>query len=297
MRRWGELARVDRGEKEGLSSDERAEIARLRREVRILAEEREILKKAAVGSARHGNTSVLMSQSRGLGWHEHDGCTRPRSAGNCGSHVWIRHGTADVFTVAEVLARDEYSIPDAARVLLPDRPRVLDFGANIGVFGIRAIRDLSPATITSVEADPFNADVLRRNAANVPIGSEWRVIQAFAAPEGDGQVTFAGGQFAESRAGVDGGHSVPTVDALALMDGADLVKMDIEGAEWPILEDPRFAAVSAKVLALEYHRWGCDHGEDPSTRCRDLLHAAGFEWRDSGAPGDDFGMLWAWRRV
>ncbi len=81
VRHWGELARVDRGEKEGLSSDERAELARLRREVRVLAEEREILKKAAVSSARHGNTSVLMSQSRGLGWHEHDGCTRPRSAG------------------------------------------------------------------------------------------------------------------------------------------------------------------------------------------------------------------------
>ncbi len=212
-----------------------------------------------------------------------------------GGHVWIRHGTADVFTVAEVLARDEYSIPDAARVLLPDRPRVLDLGANIGIFGIRAIRDLSPSAITSVEADPFNADVLRRNAANVPIGSEWRVIQAFAAPEGDGQITFAGGQFAESRAGVDGRHSVPTVDALALMDGADLVKMDIEGAEWPILEDPRLATTNAKVLVLEYHRWGCDHGEDPSTRCRDLLHAAGFEWRDAGTPGDDFGTLWAWR--
>ncbi len=46
VRHWGELARVDRGEKEGLSSDERADLARHRREVRILAEEREILKKA-----------------------------------------------------------------------------------------------------------------------------------------------------------------------------------------------------------------------------------------------------------
>ncbi len=46
VRHWVELARVDRGEKEGLLSDERAELARLRREVRILAEEREILKKA-----------------------------------------------------------------------------------------------------------------------------------------------------------------------------------------------------------------------------------------------------------
>ncbi len=38
-----------------------------------------------MSSTRQRNTSVLMSQSRGLGWHEHDGCTQPRSAGSCGS--------------------------------------------------------------------------------------------------------------------------------------------------------------------------------------------------------------------
>ncbi len=41
--------------------------------------------KEVVSSTRQRNTSVLMSQSRGLGWHEHDGCTQPRSAGSCGS--------------------------------------------------------------------------------------------------------------------------------------------------------------------------------------------------------------------
>jgi FkbM family methyltransferase len=212
-----------------------------------------------------------------------------------GRHVWVRHGTADVFTVAEVLARDEYAIPDEARGLLSGRPRVLDLGANIGVFGIRAIRDLNPSVITSVEADPYNAQVLRRNAANVPTGTDWRVIEAFAAPTGDGTVHFSVGQFAESRSGAGDGQSVPTVDAFTLMDDADLVKIDIEGAEWPILEDPRLSTTNARVLVLEYHRWGCDAGEDPSTRCRDMLHRAGFEWRDAGAPGDDFGTLWAWR--
>ena len=212
-----------------------------------------------------------------------------------GGHVWIRHGTPDVFTLAEVLGRDEYAIPHEARMLLPGSPRVLDLGANIGVFGIRAIRDLRPSVITSIEADPYNAQVLRRNAANVPMGTDWRVVEAFAAPAGDGHISFAAGHFAESRSRQGGHHSVPTVDALMLMDDADMVKIDIEGSEWPILEDPRLATTNAKVLALEYHRWGCDAGEDPSTRCRDLLHAAGFEWRDAGAPGDDFGTLWAWR--
>ncbi len=212
-----------------------------------------------------------------------------------GGHIWVRHGTADVFTIAEVLARDDYAIPDEARALLPSRPRIVDFGANIGIFGIRATRDLAPAVITSVEADPYNADVLRRNAANVPMGTDWRVIEAFAATTGGDAVDFAAGQFAESRSGGGGDRSVPTVDAFALMQDADLVKIDIEGAEWPILEDQRLSATNAAVVVLEYHQWGCDEGEDPSTRCRELLSAAGFSWRDAGSTGDAFGTLWAWR--
>jgi transposase len=51
VRRWVKQARIDPGESPGLTSDERAELARLRRENRVLREEREILKKAAVAVA------------------------------------------------------------------------------------------------------------------------------------------------------------------------------------------------------------------------------------------------------
>ena len=47
VRRWGEQAEVDRGRKDGVTSAEREELERLRRENRILREEREILKTAA----------------------------------------------------------------------------------------------------------------------------------------------------------------------------------------------------------------------------------------------------------
>ena len=47
VRRWVKQARIDAGREPGLTSDERAELARLRRENKVLREEREILKKAA----------------------------------------------------------------------------------------------------------------------------------------------------------------------------------------------------------------------------------------------------------
>jgi hypothetical protein len=50
LRRWVIQAEIDRGDSPGLTSDERAELTRLRRENRTLRIEREILKKAAVSS-------------------------------------------------------------------------------------------------------------------------------------------------------------------------------------------------------------------------------------------------------
>jgi transposase len=56
LRLWRRQAEVDAGEREGLSSDERAELRELRREVRVLRQEREILKKAAAFFAKESET-------------------------------------------------------------------------------------------------------------------------------------------------------------------------------------------------------------------------------------------------
>jgi transposase len=55
IRVWVRQAKIDDGQADGLTTDERAELARLRRQNAELLEEREILKKFAAWSAQESN--------------------------------------------------------------------------------------------------------------------------------------------------------------------------------------------------------------------------------------------------
>ena len=77
-----------------------------------------------------------------------------------------------------------------------------------------------------------SAAVHRRAIEANGLGDRWRLVEAFAGAAA-GTTSFAAGQHAVSRAGE--GIEVPVVDVLPELTAADLVKIDVEGAEWPIL--------------------------------------------------------------
>jgi transposase len=64
VRRWVAQAEIDAGERTGLTSAEREELAQLRRENRTLREERDILKRATAFFARETRCASTRSSRR-----------------------------------------------------------------------------------------------------------------------------------------------------------------------------------------------------------------------------------------
>ncbi len=191
-----------------------------------------------------------------------------------------------------------------------EHPVILDCGANIGISVLNYLRRHPKASITAFEPDPCAARALRRNLS-VNGASEVRVVEAAVWTE-TGRVPF----FME---GADGGRvlsgemaSATLVESIDLKDflagPVDLIKMDIEGAEFKVI--PHIADRLSLVgnLIVECHL--SNDNVNAFARLLHVLGDAGFSvsvnsygaWRDLvHRPGklpnefDQYLLLAAWR--
>lgn len=210
--------------------------------------------------------------------------------------VALRHGTTDIAAFDEVFVESEYELPPpVASRLGTDRLRVLDLGANVGLFALWAFRRFPGCSVTSIEADPENFRVLRR-ARELNSAVAWTVIHG-AASTTNGFVDFVSGQGTRSHvlAGVNpGATTVRAIDVLPMFDTHDLVKMDVEGSEWRLLADPRLVRSRVRAMVVEYHG-DSDASKSPRERANRLLHAAGLAALVHSEKTPELGVIWACR--
>lgn len=215
-----------------------------------------------------------------------------------GLPVYIRHATPDVVTLDEVFYTRHYALPGPVTELLEGLgrpPRVIDLGANIGLFGVFVLARFPTARITAVEPDPANVETLRR-CVEANGRADWQIVEAAASTQ-EGTVPFVAGKFSLSR--LPGNEEpassrVRAIDVLPELADSDLAKIDIEGAEWALLADERFGRGGPAALVVEYHPHLCP-APDPHEEAERLLKGAGYELATVFRRDDGHGMLWAWR--
>jgi len=232
------------------------------------------------------------------------GCFRYELRQFPGHYVLVRHGTGDVVTLGEVFHTSDYSPPSEFEELFGERgpKQIVDLGANVGYAGAYFSALWPDAGITAYEPDPGNAAVHEHLISVDSELSKWRLVRA-AAGNATGETQFVAGGVALSRVAAIGDEpaegerliTVPVADVLPEICAADLVKIDIEGGEWALLRDSRFAANPPRALVMEYHPEGCGEAS-ASAAAQQLLEQAGMTVVDSGPHDHGVGTLWAWSR-
>jgi FkbM family methyltransferase len=172
--------------------------------------------------------------------------------------VSLRQDSGDLFIFHEVFAMDAYRIEDD--VIDPQTvSTIIDCGANIGITALYFAGRYPNARIFSIEPDPSNFAVLKRNAASEP---RITPINAAVVGRNTGPVFLSQDRPAWGNSitqGADGasGIEVPaiTIDELCAqysIEHVDLLKVDIEGAEEPMFAEPHFLP-KVGFIVIELH--------------------------------------------
>ncbi len=196
-----------------------------------------------------------------------------------------RHvGNNDYGVAHEVFVQRQYACP---RPLPPGDVRlVVDLGANVGFSCLYWLAQYPAARLIAFEPHPGHAAQLRANLAVNGMSGRVELHEAAAGiADGDIALSDAGSSSAVQEAG-GAGLSARMLDLFALLGGEriDLLKLDIEGGEYPLLADPRFAALRPRALVMEWHGGRGDW-------CRARLAALGYAVMERFDHGSH-GVLW-----
>jgi FkbM family methyltransferase len=157
-------------------------------------------------------------------------------------------------------------------------PRVIDGGANMGMFTLATRRDHPAARITAFEPDPSVFAMLRQNLEQNGAGDVTLVNAALGAI--DGEMAFVPDGQAGGALTVHAGTLRVRVERLSrhLDEEVDFLKLNIEGAELDVLREAATSGRLRKVRAMvvEYHGW--PDGEQRLGPLLELLDAQGFRY-------------------
>jgi FkbM family methyltransferase len=206
----------------------------------------------AASFARFASDVVLSRVMQHVALPNRDQDRMIRIRGGLELHYRLNRG--DLQSIREVWIDECYRLPFE---LTPNR--LVDLGANIGLTSLWFAHRYGCQTVIAVEPSPENARLTRLNLERNQIVAE--VIEAAVGPR-DGTALFqdAGESNLGRVNGSGGGKSVAMISMDTLLQrlppGAeiDLIKMDIEGGEGPLLQDDNLKWLGrVRSIIAEFH--------------------------------------------
>jgi FkbM family methyltransferase len=166
----------------------------------------------------------------------------------------IRMRRSDIFTLAEIFYAREYAI----HTPLPERPLVLDCGANVGLSPIWFLGRYG-ARVHAFEPEPNNFRLLEINAG----GRNDVVVNQAAVGKTKGKVDLHVSSHGATHSVKDAsaGAATVSVDGVTLADylehrsleKVDVLKLDVEGSEMDVLEGLGGRLRDIRVIVGELH--------------------------------------------
>ena len=206
-------------------------------------------------------------------------------------HCFLARPVDDA-AIQEVLIEEEYAAAARLVAAAPDRPVVIDAGANIGLFAMVMLAARPDAHVHSLEPGAATFALLEANARANPAFA-WRAHR-LAVWRAAGPVAF-GAMEASTSSRIDElapGGRVEMVEAVTLGGFAAqhapgpifLVKLDVEGAEEAVLASSEAVLDRVEHLLLEIHPPRADEARVMAILSAHFPHVARLPGRRSAKP-------------
>jgi len=205
-----------------------------------------------------------------------------------------RPPATDLATANEIYVGDVYVSPEPLVTKSGKVKRIADLGANVGYSLLYFGRTYPEAAITAYEPHPVFCERARKHLTLNKL-TDWVLLHEVAVGVEGGHVVLTDEENCSKVTTASDGLKVARRDVFADLgsDAIDIFKIDIEGAEYAILADDRFAALRPATIVLEWHN--TDAVADGKQWCEARLTALNYRVVHTYR-GESHGVLWAYAR-
>jgi FkbM family methyltransferase len=200
----------------------------------------------------------------------------------------------DLDTAYEIFLARAYQKPTQVPEVSPHL--IVDIGANVGYSIVYLAHEYPNANFVSFEPHPIHFAMLEQHLKINHLSS--RVHIENSAVSNCNTKMFLENAGCQSALVEDDRSNCLLVNVCDFFtwigtQTVDLLKMDIEGGEYAILNDPRFETVNVSTIVMEWHN--TKETPDGCQWCSNRLISLGYEITHSNLKFSDFGILWAWK--